>query len=271
MDSTSSRALFDGSSDDLKELLDREAARFNTPDFIGADPVQFPRRFDRLPDIEIASLLASTVAWGNRKMICANIGKMLSLMDWSPSAYLLDKGYEELPDMNIHRTFFARDLRAFLRGLYPIYRKHGSLQEYARSKGVGQSEHPAWALAAAINASLEQENRDHPEANLSRCLPQNLKSTALKRLNMALRWLVRDDGIVDMGVWDVITPAQLYIPLDVHVGDTSRELGLLARSANDRRSVEELTSALRRFNPADPVIYDYALFSLGLPDNRPKN
>ena len=262
------KRLFDGGLDELKELLDREARRYNTPEFIEADPVQFPRKFDSLPDIEIASLLASTVAWGNRKMICANITKMLSLMDWAPAAYLLDKGYEELPDMNIHRTFFARDLRAFLRGLYPIYRRHGSLQEFARAKGVGESEYPAWALAEAMNSSLAEENCNHPEANLSRCLPQNLKTTALKRLNMALRWLVRDDGIVDMGVWDVIRPSQLFIPLDVHVGDTSRELGLLARNANDRRSVEELTATLRRFNPADPVIYDYALFSLGLPGNR---
>lgn len=262
-----SRLMFEGSADELKALLDREAMRFNTPDFIGADPVQFPRRFERLADIEIVSLLASTVAWGNRKMICANITKMLSLMDWSPAAYLLDKGYEELPDMNIHRTFFARDLRGFMRGLYPIYRNYGSLQEFTRVKGVGEAEFPAWALADAINASLAEENRDHPEVNLSRCLPQNLKTTALKRLNMALRWLVRDDGIVDMGVWDVIKPSQLFIPLDVHVGDTSRELGLLTRNANDRRSVEELTATLRRFNPTDPVIYDYALFSLGLPSN----
>lgn len=265
------KRLFDGGLDELKELLDREARRYNTPEFIEADPVQFPRKFDSLPDIEIASLLASTVAWGNRKMICANITKMLSMMDWAPAAYLLDKGYEELPDMNIHRTFFARDLRAFLRGLYPIYRHHGSLQEFARAKGVGLSEYPAWALAEAINGSLAEENRDQPGVNLSRCLPQNLKNTALKRLNMALRWLVRDDGIVDMGVWDVIKPSQLYIPLDVHVGDTSRELGLLTRNANDRRSVEELTGTLRRFNPSDPVIYDYALFSLGLPSNRPSS
>ena len=73
---------------------------------------------------------------------------------------------------------------------------------------------------------------------------------------------------MDLGVWDVITPAQLFIPLDVHVGDTARELGLLTRNANDRRSTVELTEILRGFNPADPVIYDFALFSLGLPSNR---
>ena len=81
---------------------------------------------------------------------------------------------------------------------------------------------------------------------------------------MALRWLVRDDGIVDLGVWDVIKPSQLFIPLDVHVGDTARQLGLIDRRANDRRTVEELTAILRQFRPDDPVIYDYALFGIGM-------
>ncbi len=82
---------------------------------------------------------------------------------------------------------------------------------------------------------------------------------------MALRWLVRDDGIVDIGIWrGILSPSQLYIPLDVHVGDTARELGLLTRRADDRRSVEELTGHLRRFRPDDPVVYDYALFGIGM-------
>lgn len=249
---------------DIKTMLDREVERFNTPEFIAADPVQFPRRFGSLADIEIAALLASTVAWGNRTMICRNIEKMLGLMDNRPAEYLLDRGYEELPDMNIHRTFFARDLRAFLRGLYPIYKEYGSLQEFARRHGVGAAEAPAWELARLINLSLAEANRGRQEVNLSRCLPQNLRTTALKRLNMALRWLVRTDGIVDLGVWDVISPRQLFIPLDVHVGDTARDLELITRKANDRRTVEELTAILRIFNPDDPAIYDYALFSLGL-------
>ncbi|MDE6812569.1 MAG: DUF2400 domain-containing protein, partial [Duncaniella sp.] len=80
----------------------------------------------------------------------------------------------------------------------------------------------------------------------------------------ALRWLVRNDGIVDLGVWDIIKPSQLFIPLDVHVGDISRELGLLTRKANDRRSVDEVTAHLRRFNPADPIVYDFALFGIGM-------
>jgi uncharacterized protein (TIGR02757 family) len=248
---------------DLRDLLNAEAKRINSPAFINADPVQFPRRFSSLPDIEIAALLSATIAWGNRKMICANCNKMLALMDNQPFAYLMDKGYEELPpDMNIHRTFFAKNFRYFLRGLHQVYSAHGSLLEFARHKEIASSQAPSWALVEALNAVLREANGG---ATDSRCFPLNLRTTALKRVNMALRWLVRDDGIVDMGVWrSLLTPAQLFIPLDVHVGDVARQLGLLTRKADDRRSVEQLTEALRRFNPSDPVIYDYALFGIGM-------
>lgn len=77
---------------------------------------------------------------------------------------------------------------------------------------------------------------------------------------------MRNDGIVDMGVWTAIKPSQLYIPLDVHVGDTARALGIIDRRANDRRTVEMLTDVLRQMRPADPVIYDYALFGIGIGD-----
>ena len=117
---------------------------------------------------------------------------------------------------------------------------------------------------SASELAGENEKNTADTAVASRCLPQNLSTTALKRVNMALRWLVRDDGIVDMGIWDVIKPSQLFIPLDVHVGDVSRELGLLSRKSDDKRAVLELTGHLRRFNPSDPVIYDYALFGIGM-------
>lgn len=246
---------------EIKELLDREARRINSPDFIDRDPVQFLRRFERLEDIEIASLLCATIAWGNRKMICRNCDRMLSMMENRPYDFVMDGAYEELPDGNIHRTFFAANLRHYLRGLHAIYRRHGSLQEFARSVRVGDDEFPSWRLVEAMNAALCEANGGCAD---SRCLPGNLSTTALKRVNMALRWLVRDDGIVDMGVWDVIRPSQLFIPLDVHVGNTARDMGLLCRRSDDRRAVIELTSRLREMRPDDPVWYDYALFGIGV-------
>lgn len=239
----------------LKSLLDSEAERINSAAFIADDPVQFPRRFEDLADIELTALLCATIAWGNRKMICRDCDRMLQLMDHSPRHFMMTGAYEDLPPgMNIHRTFFVRHLRQLLRGLRPIYARHGTLQEFARARGVDRSPWAAWELVRALNGEFDS----------SGCLPQNLDTTALKRVNMALRWLVRRDGIVDMGVWDVLKPSQLFIPLDVHVARTARELGLLTRRTPDRKAVGQIMDTLRRFRPDDPVAYDFALFGIGM-------
>lgn len=248
-------------SADLKELLDSEALRINSKAFIDDDPVQFPRRYDDLRDIEITSLLCSAIAWGNRKMICRDCGKLLSLMENHPYRFTIDGHFEDLPDENVHRTFFTRNLRHFLRGLRAIYSRHNSLADFAMAAGVHLDEYPARRLVESINHELSQANDGKSD---SRCLPLNTSTSALKRVNMALRWLVRRDGIVDLGVWDFISPSQLYIPLDVHVGETARELGLLTRKAADHKAVMEITEHLRKFRPDDPVIYDYALFGIGM-------
>lgn len=246
----------------LKDLLDSEAARINSKSFIQDDPVQFPRRFSDLRDIEIVALLSAIIAWGNRKMICRDAERLLGLMGDQPYEYVRDGAFEDLdPSINIHRTFFARNLQHLLRGLREIYRRHGSLDAFGSSLKVGECEAPSWELVKHINAVTAEANGGVAD---SRGLPQNLATTALKRVNMALRWLVRDDGIVDMGVWDCIPKSRLFVPLDVHVGNTARQLGLITRKGNDRRTVELLMEPLRRFRPDDPCVYDYALFGIGI-------
>lgn len=246
----------------MKEFLDEQAARINRPEFIGQDPVQFPRRFEDLRDIEIVAFLASMIAWGKRTMICRNAEKILDLMGHDPYNYVMDEGYLDLnPDMNIHRTFFARDLRHFLTGLREIYRRYGSIDAFSTSINAADSDAPAWKLVEEMQKIITDANGG---VSSKRGLPNNLKTTALKRVNMALRWLVRDDGIVDMGVWKSIPKSKLYIPLDVHVGNTARDLGLLTRRQDDRKAVEELTFRLREYRPEDPCYYDYALFGIGI-------
>lgn len=154
-------------SKDIADLLESEAARINHPDFIADDPVQFPRRFERLQDIEITTLLTSSIAWGRREMICRDCDRMLALMGHDPYNYLMDEAYEDLPDQNIHRTFFASNLRHFLRGLRLIYSNYPTLQEYARAKRIGETEAPPWALAEIINNALAQANDGRGD---SRCL-----------------------------------------------------------------------------------------------------
>ena len=153
-----------------------------------------------------------------------------------------------------------------LRGLKRIYDAHHSLNDFAAAHRVGESDEPAWRLVELMQQEMMAANAG---ATDSRCLPTNLTGTALKRINMALRWLVRDDGIVDMGVWSAIRPSQLFIPLDVHVGNTARALGMIDRKANDKKTVLELTAMLRQFRPDDPVIYDYALFGIGVTNAMP--
>lgn len=249
--------------EETARLLVEEATRINSPAFIAEDPVQFPRRYSTLQDIEIASLVAAIMAWGNRRMICRDIDRFLEMTDNQPHAFLMERAFENISDeTNLHRTLFGRHLKHLFRGLYNIYKRFGSLDSFALANKIGESkEYPSFALAAAVQAEAEAANDG---LSCSRCLPTNLKTTALKRLNMALRWLVRDDGIVDMGVWKSIPKSRLLIPMDVHVGNTARSLGLLERKANDRRSTEELTELLATIRPDDPVFFDYALFGLGI-------
>lgn len=247
---------------EVADLLDREARRINAPEFVDADPVQFPRRFTALADIEIAAFLSATIAWGNRKMICSNCNKMLRLMDFQPYNYVMDKGYEELGErFNIHRTFFSDDFAYFLRGLRAIYSRYPSVDAFAKANKVGENAFPSWELVRLLSQEFAVANGGTTN---SRCLPSGLDTTALKRINMALRWLVRNDGIVDLGVWSSIRPSQLFIPLDVHVGNTARTLCLLTRRGNDRKAVEQLTALLRSLRPDDPVVYDFALFGIGV-------
>lgn len=247
---------------DIKRMLDEAVLRINVPEFISSDPVRFPREFGELRDIEIVSFLCALLAWGRRPMILRDCAKMLDMMEWQPYRFVMEEGWRGLDESrNIHRTFFVRHLSYFLRGLREVYRNYGSLDSFSSANGCGKDEAPAWAFADALRRVMLDVNEGE---NCSQCIPANIATTALKRFNMALRWLVRDDGIVDMGVWRSIPKRKLYLPLDVHVGNISRELGLLTRKSADRKAVEQLTQTLRKFNPDDPAIYDYALFGLGV-------
>lgn len=249
-------------SSTIRNLLFSEACRINNPKFILSDPVQFPRKFSSIPDIEIVSLLVSTISWGNRKMICRNADRLLQLMEYDPLNWCLNDEYEHLPDtLNIHRTFFAKNLKYYMRGLKWIYSHFSTLEEFAIKNDVISTEVPAYHLALVLNRLLMHSN--HGVAD-NRCLPTNLESTPLKRLNMALRWMVRDDCIVDIGIWKSIKPSQLLIPLDVHSAETSRKFGFITRKSTDKKALFQLMNTLRPLNPKDPALFDFALFGLGM-------
>ena len=245
--------------DKIKRLLDEKAGQYNRPEFIKNDPVQFPHAFSDKRDIEVAAFFASVIAWGNRKMIINSGKKMLfGIMDGKPYDYVMNGKWESLAgEQNIHRTFFVRDFVYLCKGLRNIYEKHGSMEPLFLNGNV-------WDGIAAMRAELSAANEGCTTKHISNPLAKKGKpASACKRMHMMLRWLARRDGIVDLGIWDNISPAGLMIPLDVHVARTSRRLGLVTRTQNDRKTVEELTAVLKTFSPHDPVRYDFALFGVG--------
>ncbi|MDR0290164.1 MAG: TIGR02757 family protein [Treponema sp.] len=225
-------------------------------DFIAHDPVQFPHRFaalarKNLVDIEIAAFLAATIAWGRRDLIIRSAEKMFALMGPSPADFVMQGNYRKLKNNNIHRTFFEGDLKYFCKGFKSCYAKYGSLEKlFASDRDIWEGISLFREEMAAANGGSYSKHIANPGAN-----------SACKRINLALRWLVRK-GPVDLGLWKSISPSALYIPLDVHVARTGRKLGLLQRKSNDKKAVIELTEKLREFCPQDPVKYDFALFSL---------
>ena len=246
-----------------KEYLDLQTEHINTADFIAKDPVYFPRQYNRMEDIEIAAFTTAVIAWGNRKSILADGERMFSIMNHSPFDYVMSRGYELLGKTNLHRTFFEYDLKYILNGLREIFSEYGSIEAYlSNSFKNSRSLINPWDIASIIEGKIRSANGNIPNRECARFFAGD--TSALKRVNLALRWLVRNDGIVDMGVWSIIKPSQLYIPLDVHVGNTARRMGLLKRRSNDRKAVEELTARLRDFCPDDPVRYDFALFGMGV-------
>jgi uncharacterized protein (TIGR02757 family) len=245
-------------SESLKADLDRLCPENEKPEFILTDPVQFPLMYKTREDIEIAAFLSATIAWGNRAMIIRSCERMFSLMGTSPYAFVMSGNYAKLKDRSIHRTFFESDLKYFCRGLKSCYTK------YKSPASLFMSSDNVWDGMALFRETMAKGNK----GVYTKHIADPSSNSACKRLNLALRWLVRK-GPVDIGLWKNISPASLYIPLDLHVGRTARRLGLIdpARKSNDKKAVFALTEKLREFCPDDPVKYDFALFGMGIEEN----
>lgn len=244
-------------SEDLKVFLDEKYLQYNQSDFILDDPIQLPHQFTQKEDIEIIAFIVSTIAWGNRKAIIKSGQKLIQLLQESPYEFVMNYQGELLPF--VHRTFNAEDLQFFLLSLQNIYQKHGGLENaFALHKGQSGVKQ---RIINFRQLFLEIPHEKRSEKHLSS--PE--KGSSAKRINMFLRWMVRNDGRgVDFGIWKNISPAELYLPLDVHTGNISRQLGLLSRPQDDWKALDELMFHLQKFDPNDPVKYDFALFGLGV-------
>ncbi|AWV97327.1 TIGR02757 family protein [Arcticibacterium luteifluviistationis] len=250
--------------EELRTLLDEKYIYFNRPNFIPNDPVSIPHKFSQKEDIEIAGFLAAILAWGQRKTIINKCNELLELMDYAPHQFITSFESQDLiPFENFkHRTFNGTDCLYFMESLRNIYKKHDGL-EGVFSKNIDEND-------SSIEKGLIHfrevffELEDSP-SRTTKHIASPIKKSACKRINMYLRWMVRKDNKgVDFGIWNKIQPSQLVCPCDVHVERVARKLGLIQLPKPNWNMALELTDNLKRFDPIDPVKYDFSLFGLGV-------
>ncbi|MBW1295163.1 TIGR02757 family protein [Aquimarina litoralis] len=249
------------SQKDLKEFLDEKAAFYEQPKFIETDPVQIPHLFTQKQDIEIAGFLTATISWGNRKSILNNAHKLMELMGNSPYDFIMNHSESDLENMEgfVHRTFNHKDLSYFIKALQHLYKRYGDMEGFFKQFSGDEFLQDAIHFFKKEFFSLPHLQRT--EKHIS----DPHKNSAAKRINMFLRWMVRDAGAgVDLGIWKSISSSQLSCPLDVHSGNVARKLHLISRNQNDAKALHLLDVNLRLLDASDPVKYDYALFGLGV-------
>ena len=243
----------------LKEFFDKKVDQYDQPSFIANDPVCIPHMFRKKQDIEIAGFFAAIFAWGNRTIIINKSKELMTRMDNAPYDFI--KGHSETDLRNLvgfkHRTFNDTDLLYFIEFFKQHYAKERSLETAFTKWGDSIEE----MLTGFHHYFFSLE--DVPLRTKKHIATPERNSTC-KRLNMFLRWMVRQNSSVDFGIWKKISPAQLIIPIDLHVARVAKRFNLLHRKQSDWNAALELTEYLRTLDPDDPVKYDFALFGLGV-------
>ena len=267
--------------DEIHQLLDQKVKQYNHIEFIEKDPICIPHLFTKQQDIEIAGFFAAIFAWGNRTTIINKSKELLERMDNAPFAFCTEHQDKDLKKLLgfAHRTFNDTDLLFCIEFFKQHYSKNESL-ETAFFKTARLS---SKSIDKTNTESIDSKNKIHTiekalthfqdyffsledaPARTKKHISSPVSGSTCKRLNMFLRWMVRKDKQgVDFGIWKKISPADLIMPIDVHVARVSRGLGIVKRTQTDWQTAIELTNYCRTLDPKDPVKYDFALFSLGV-------
>ena len=248
----------------LKAFLDSKVDFYNQPSFITNDPICIPHQFTKKQDIEIAGFFAAIFAWGNRTTIINKSNELMQLMGNVPHQFILQHQKKDLQKLEgfKHRTFNTTDLLYCIEFFKMHYSKNISL-ENAFTKELNKKDE---TIANGLNGFYNYFfSLPYIPERTKKHIASPQKKSSCKRLNMFLRWMVRNDNTgVDFGIWKNISPSQLVIPIDVHVARVAKKFNLMQQNKTDWQAALELTAYLRTLDAADPVKYDFALFSIGV-------
>ena len=246
-----------------KNKLDELATKYENEEFINPDPVRFIHKYRSRKDIEIAGFLASLFAYGNRKAFIAKLETLMQIMNNKPLEYIInfEPKSHELDNFD-YRFSKGCDIKEIILILKKLYKdENSSLMELFQ---YGWETHgTVKGMFITVCDYFYSNVKNNVTQGFYHLIPDAHKTSALKRMNMFLRWMVRK-SIVDTGIWTFMPPSELIIPLDTHVARISVELGLIEKANGDFKTAQKITNKLKEFDANDPVKYDFALFGYGV-------
>lgn len=242
-----------------KSIIIEYANKYNIKEFIESDPIQFPYRYKDKKDIEISAFISSWLAYGNRKSILRKLEDIHKEFNLSPYEYIRERSFEKYKGdgKSLYRFYKNSDFYNLCQVLFQIYieQENKSLEEKIGREMIGReiSDNPCLDIIDVI-ILIFKEVEGIPINNTSAC----------KRLCMLLRWLVRNDNIVDLGIWTILKPKDLIIPVDTHVHRQALRLGLTCSKQANMKTAIEITNNLKTIFPLDPTLADFSLFGYGV-------
>lgn len=246
------------------ELLFEMNKIVEVPSYIESDPVQFLHWYTDKQDRLIAGFFAAIMAWGRRDIAIAKVSDLMQRMGNKPAHFM--GNYHDMDNRIFddfkHRTFKSDDIHVLSECFFRILQQYGDIEQFwAKVYQISKQQ-----KRPLLGVFHEQFFAIYPEA-LSRSkkhVANPEKGSSAKRLWLYLRWTIRQNSVVDLGIMDFMSPAELQIPLDVHVARWARAFGLLTRAQNDVHAVTELTNTIKKYQPHDPAVFDYGLFGIGV-------
>ncbi len=265
----------------LKEILDRFYKEYNLKSRIEHDPIEFPHRYKKPEDIEIAGLIASSLSYGKVTLFKPVINKILSITSSNGSLQEFILNFDPSKDSKLfsgikYRFNSEKDIVSLIYSVKSALIEYGSLKKLFYSVYNSEDKNITNALTGFVKYFMSLDlspvyGKKGQSGGMKQFFPSPAEGSACKRLNLYLRWMVRSDDGVDFGIWNKIPPSKLIIPLDTHMARICTHLGLTRLKTTGWKMAEEITDNLKILDPEDPVKYDFVLCHLGISGECPSN